>query len=132
MVLERYKIVFCTPVLYSAGGVERVVTVKTSCFSELLDYDVTIIVTEGKREIVSLLITDKVRSINYELSFEELWRLPFFRKVIAYICKQRRFKKKLKADLMSIRPDFTVSILRCVINFLNELKTAASRLVNSM
>ena len=46
----KYKIVFCTPALYSAGGVERVVAVKANYFSEHFGYDVTIIVTEGKGE----------------------------------------------------------------------------------
>ena len=41
------KIVFCTPALYSTGGVERVVSYKASFFAEQLGYDVTIIVTEG-------------------------------------------------------------------------------------
>ena len=41
-----YKIAFCTPALYSTGGVERVVSYKASYFAEQLGYDVTIIVTE--------------------------------------------------------------------------------------
>ena len=43
-----YKIVYCTPALYSAGGVERVVSFKASYFAEQLEYDITIIVTEGR------------------------------------------------------------------------------------
>ena len=43
---NRYKIVICTPAVYSAGGVERVVTLKASFFAEQLDYDVTVIITE--------------------------------------------------------------------------------------
>ena len=39
---KKYKIVLCTPALYSAGGVERVVSVKANYYAEQLDYDVTI------------------------------------------------------------------------------------------
>lgn len=119
MAILGYKIVFCTPALYSAGGVERVVAVKANYFAQQLGYDVTVIVTEGKGRDCFFPISDKVRIVNYELNFEELWRLPFWKKVFVYLIKQRRFKKRLKTDLMKIRPDFTISTLRREINFLN-------------
>lgn len=125
---SSYKIVICTPAIYSAGGVERVVTVKADYFSTQLGYDVTVIVTEGRGRDCFFPISDKVRIINYELNFEELWRLPFFRKVMAYFRKKRRFKKMLKADLMQIRPDFTISTLRREINFLNEIKDGSVKI----
>lgn len=125
---SRHKIVICTPAIYSAGGVERVVAVKANYFAEQLDYDVTVIVTEGKGRDCFFSISDKVRIVNYELNFEELWRLPFFRKVISYICKQCRYKKMLKADLMQIRPDFTISTLRREINFLTEIRDGSLKI----
>lgn len=115
---DRYNLVFCTPAIYSAGGVERVVTVKANYFSEQLDYDVTIIVTEGHGRESFFSLSDKVKVINYELFFEELWRLPFWKKVFVYLRKQYEYKKKLKADLMRIHPDITISTLRREINFL--------------
>ena len=125
---SRYKIVICTPAIYSAGGVERVVAVKANYFVEQLDYDVTIIVTEGKGRNCFFPISDKVRIINYELNFEELWRLSFYRKVMAYFCKQRHFKKMLKADLLRIRPDFTISTLRREINFLTGINDGSFKI----
>ena len=118
---NKYKIVFCTPAIYSAGGVERVVVVKANYFAEQLGYDVTIIVTEGRGRSSFFLISDKVHIVNYELYFEELWRLPFVEKVIAYLRKQYLFKRKLKADLMRISPNFTISTLRREINFITKI-----------
>lgn len=125
---NSYRIVICTPALYSAGGVERVVTVKANYFAELLGYDVTIIVTEGKGRDCFFPISDRVRVINYELNFEELWRLPFLKKVFTYLCKQRRFKKMLKADLIRIRPDLTISTLRREINFLTGINDGSKKI----
>ena len=53
---RKYKIVYCTPALYSAGGVERVVSVKASYFADVdyfcerswgMSHDYMIAVEEG-------------------------------------------------------------------------------------
>ena len=78
MISDRtYKIVYCTPALYSAGGTERVVTAKANYFAENLGYDVTIIVTEGNGTNSFFPLSKKVKVINFGLNFEDLWNLPF-------------------------------------------------------
>ena len=124
----KYNIVICTPAIYSAGGVERVVAVKANYFSDQFGYAVTIIVTEGKGSNSFFSISDKVNIINYELDFEELWRLPFWKKIIVYLLKQYKFKRKLKADLLRIRPDFTISTLRREINFLTSINDGSIKI----
>ena len=125
---ERYKIVFCTPAIYSAGGVERVVSYKACYFAEQLGYDVTIIVTEGKGRDCYFPLSDKVKVINFELGFEELWRASFIKKVYLYLTKQRQYKRLLKAELMRIRPDFTISMLRREINFLTSIHDGSKKI----
>ena len=125
---SSYKIVYCTPALYSAGGVERIVSVKASYFADVLGYDVTVIVTEGKGRASFFPLSDKVKVINFELGFEELWRASFFRKVLLYLQKQRQFKKLLTAELMRIRPDFTISMLRREINFLTDIRDGSKKI----
>jgi glycosyltransferase involved in cell wall biosynthesis len=124
----KYRIVYCTPALYSAGGVERVVSFKASYFAEQLAYDVTVIVTEGKGRDCYFPLSDKVKVINYELGFEELWRASFLKKVFLYLTKQRRYKRLLKAELLRIRPDFTISMLRREINFLTSIHDGSKKI----
>lgn len=125
---KRYKIVICTPAIYSAGGVERVVSVKANYFSEQLNYDVTIIVTEGRGKECFFPLSDKVKVINYELFFEELWRLPFWKKIPVYLYKQFDYQRKLKDDLIQIHPDFTISTLRREINFLTSINDGSIKI----
>ena len=82
---DKYKIVYCTPALYSAGGTERVVSFKANYFADVLGYDVSIIVTEGKNGNSFFPLSDKVKVINLGLNFEELWNIAFVKKVLLYL-----------------------------------------------
>lgn len=117
----KYKIVYCTPALYSAGGTERVVSVKANYFADVLGYDVTIIVTEGKNGNSFFPLSDKVKVVNLGLNFEELWNITFVKKVLLYLKKQRKYKRLLTNELLKIRPDITITTLRREINFINDV-----------
>lgn len=129
MIEERnYKIVYCAPALYSAGGVERVVSLKASYFAEVFGYDVTIIVTEGQGRACFFPLSNKVRVINLQLGFEDLWRVSFIKKILLYLKKQRQYKKLLSTELMRIRPDITISVLRREINFINSIPDGSRKI----
>lgn len=123
-----YKIVFCTPALYSAGGVERVVSIKANYFAEHFGYEVTIIVTEGKDFPPFFPISEKVQVINLGINFEQLWHTSLVRKIILYLKKQRLYKKQLRDELLRIRPDVTISTLRREINFLTKVNDGSVKI----
>ena len=124
----KYKICYCTPALYSAGGVERVVSVKASYFAEVYHYDVTIIVTEGKGRDCFFPLSDKVKVVNLNLGFEELWKVTFIKKVFLYLNKQFKYRRMLRSELMRLRPDITISVLRREINFLNSIHDGSRKI----
>lgn len=128
---NKYKIVYCTPALYMAGGVERVLTLKANYFAEQYGHDITIILTERVDKPLFYPLSEKVHVVNLDINFEELWGQPFVRKVFLYMKKQREFRRKLKAELMRIRPDITVSLLRREINFITSIPDG-SRKVGEM
>ena len=125
---RKYKIVYCTPALYSAGGVERVITAKASYFAEHFGYEVTIIVTDGKDAQSFFHLSEKVKVINLGLAFEELWNKPFHKKIYLYCKKQRKYKKLLKRELLRIKPDFAISTLRREINFINNIQDGSRKI----
>ena len=128
MALKQYKIVYCTPALYMAGGVERVLTLKANYFAEYFGYDITIILTEGKDKPLFYPLSDKVKIINLNIGFEELWTCSFIKKIFVYLLKQRLYKQMLEQELMRIRPDITVSLLRREINFLTSIKDGSKKI----
>ena len=125
---KNYKIVYCTPALYMAGGVERVLTLKANYFADVLGYDITIILTEGQNRPLFYPLSEKVNVINLDLNFEELWYCSFFKKVFLYLMKQRQFKKNLANELMCLKPDITVSLLRREINFITDINDGSKKI----
>lgn len=125
---KQYKLVYLTPALYMAGGVERVLTLKANYFAEHFGYDITIILTEGKDKPFFYPLSPKIKVINLDINFEELWTCSFLKKIFVYLNKQRRYKRLVKAELMRIRPDFTISLLRREINFLNDIKDGSKKI----
>ena len=125
--IMRKKIVYCTPSLYIPGGVERVLTTKANYLAEVAGYDITIVLTDGKGKEPYYPLSPKVKIIQLDINFEELWHLSFIKKVFVYLKKQRIFKKKLTDTLMELRPDITVSLLRREINFLTSIKDGSKK-----
>ena len=125
---EKYSIVYCLPALYLAGGMERVLTTKANYMAEHFGYDITIILTDGKDKPFFYPLSPKIKVINLNIGFEELWNQSFLKKVFLYLQKQYRFKKELKKELMRIRPDFTVSMLRREINFINSIHDGSRKI----
>ena len=128
MASKQYKIVYCTPALYFAGGMERVLTMKANYFAEHFGYDITIILTEGEGKPFFYPLSDKVKVVNLNIGFEELWTCSFIKKIVVYLRKQHLYKMRLEEELMRIRPDITVSMLRREINFINEIKDGSKKI----
>ena len=125
---ERYKIVYCTLSLYIAGGVKRALTMKANYFADVYGYNITIILTDGKGKPHFYLLSDKGKVINIVIDFDELWRYIFFGQILPNLRKQRIFKKKQTAEMMRIRPDVTVCLLRREINFLTKIKDGSKKI----
>lgn len=128
MVTHPLKIVYITPSIHTADGAARVLTMKANYFAEHFGYDITILLTEGKGLPYFYQVSDKIKIINYDLDFEQLWNCPFWKKFFIYIPKQIRFKRLVKKDLMRIRPDITISLLRREINFLTSIKDGSKKI----
>ena len=125
---SKLKIVCLTPALYMAGGVERVLTLKANYFAEHFGYDISIILTEGKDKPLFYPLSEKVRIINLNIGFEELWTCSFLKKIVVYLKKQRQYRKMVEQELMRLRPDITISLLRREINFLTSIKDGSKKI----
>ncbi|WP_036876597.1 glycosyltransferase family 4 protein [Xylanibacter oryzae] len=125
---KKYRIVYCTPSLYIPGGIERVLTTKANYFADVLDYDIYIIITDGKGKEPYYPLSKKVQIIQLDINFEKLWELSFLRKIPIYIKKQSQYKKALTKTLFKIKPDITITLLRREINFITNIKDGSIKI----
>ena len=125
---RKLKIVYCTPSLYIPGGVERVLTLKANYFADIFGYDVTIVLTDGFNRPNAFTLSDKVKVINLDINFEELWHCSFLNKTAKYLVKQYRYKRELKKLLMDIHPDITDSLLRREVNFITKINDGSVKI----
>ena len=125
---RKYKIVYCTPSLYMAGGVERVLTLKANYFAEKYGYDVTIITTDGENKENFFALSEKVHVVNLGIHFEEMWHHSFLKRLLLYLPKEQLFKKQLTIELNRIKPDITISLLRREINFLTKIQDGSKKI----
>ena len=123
----KKKIVYCTPSLYIPGGVERVLTTKANYLADVAGYDIYIVLTDGKGNEPYYPLSPKVKIIQLDINFEELWHLSFLKKILVYLQKQRIYKKRLTSTLLSLKPDITISLLRREINFLTSINDGSKK-----
>lgn len=122
------RIAYCTPSLYIAGGVERVLTTKMNYLADVAGFDVWVILTDGKDKQPYFELSKKIHIVNLDVNFDVLWNLRFLNKVIVYLKKQIIFKKRLTRVLLYIKPDITVSTLRREINFITSINDGSKKI----
>lgn len=123
----KKKIAYCLPSLYIAGGMERVLSLKANYLAAHADYEVYLILTDGKEKTPWYPLSPEVQIRHLDINFEELWHLSLWKKILVYSRKQRIYRRRLAACLEEIRPDITVSMMRREINFLHRLKDGSKK-----
>ncbi|MCR9013039.1 glycosyltransferase family 4 protein [Gabonibacter chumensis] len=122
------KIAYCIPSLYYPSGMERVLTLKANYFTEVFNYEIYIIITDGKEKAPYYPLSPKVKLIQLDINFDHLYGQPLHKRIVGYRKKQRLYKKRLKEVLCNIRPDITISMLRREINFINSIPDGSIKL----
>lgn len=125
---KKIKIAYCIPSLYYPSGMERVLTLKANYFVENFGYEIHIILTDGKEKKPYYELHPSITVHQLDINYDEMYGLPFHKRLWGYQFKQRLFRKRLNKCLLNIRPDITISLLRRDINFINKMKDGSIKL----
>lgn len=122
------KIAYCLPSLFSVGGMEKVLTLKANYFADILGYDITIILTDGRGKEFAFPLSDKVKVINLDINYDKIWGYKLIFKSLIYSYKQAVYRHRLSKTLHTVKPDITVSMLRREINFISSIKDGSRKI----
>lgn len=110
------------------NGMSRVISQKVNYLAEHTDFEVHAVLTENAGMPFYFPLSQKVKYVNFDINFEELNTMPIHKKVVAFMKKQRRYRRLFTDYLMELRPDVTVSILRREINFINDIADGSRKI----
>ena len=116
------KIVYCTDSICYPGGIQRVTIAKANALADIDGNEVWIVVTDNKRPMPVLPISEKVHLIDLDINyFEDDWksRLHVLKGIFV---KRREHQHRLKELLVSILPNVVISTGTSEKNFLPRLK----------
>lgn len=113
------KIVYVVGGLFRMDGMTRVLSQKINYLAEHTDYELYVVLTENPDLPFCYRMSPLLHYVNFNINFDELDTMPFYKKVFHYWLKQCKYKRCFTKYLMELRPDITVSAMRREINFLN-------------
>lgn len=122
------KIVYVVGGLLAPNGMSSVLSAKINYLAELTDYELYMILTEKAEQEWYYHINPKVKWVNFDINFDELDTMPFYKKYLFYKLKLRKYKKLFTQYLMQVRPDITVSTVRREINFVNDIPDGSKKI----
>ena len=124
---QKIHIAYCIPSLDHSGGMERVLTIKANYLADILDYNVSIIITDDKDSEPYFPLSNKIQVVQLDINIDNLWQYPIWKRVYLYWKKMSLYKQRLEKCLNNLQPDITISLLRREINFLCDIKDGSAK-----
>jgi len=121
------KIVYIIGGIWNGSGMERVLTMKANYMADVAGYDVHVLLTEDGEGPSYFPLSENIHLHNVHVNFDILYTLPIYKRVFAYLWKQRLYKQRLTDFLIKLKPDITVTAMRREINFINDIQDGSKK-----
>ena len=122
------KIIYCIACTSHSGGMERVLANKVNYLARH-GYEIVVVTTDQRGAQPFFLLESGIRNIDLGINYDENNDKSFLNKLLHYPLKQYRHKKRLKAVLMTERPDVTVSMFNNDADFIPSIKDGSAKVL---
>lgn len=123
------KLIYCTHSLYNPGGMERVLVNKVTYLVERLHWDVTLVTTDQKERPAFYPLPSGVKLINLDINYSDDNRKHPIGKIIGYLIKRRKHRKRLTDLLMKEKPDIVISFYPSESSFIPDIQDGSKKVL---
>ena len=123
------KLIYCTHSLCNPGGMERVLVNKVTYLVEKLHWDVSIVTTDQKGRPVFYPLPAEVRMTDLGINYSDDNSKHPVGKIIGYLLKRRKHRKRLTELLMREKADIVVSLYPSESSFIPEIKDGSKKVL---
>lgn len=122
------KIVYILGGNYAANGMSKIISQKINYLASNTNYELYAVLTERKDLPMHYPLDKRVKTVNFNINFDELDTMPICKKIYYYLQKQKKYKKQLTNFLLLLKADIVISAMRRDINFLNDIKDGSKKI----
>lgn len=123
------KIIYCIRAIYNPGGMERVLLNKVSYLTKSLGWDIVIVTTDQKGKPPFYPFPENVRIIDLGINYADDNSKNVFQKIIGYLYRRKKHKKKLSALLRQEKANVVVSLYPSESSFLPDIKDGSKKIL---
>lgn len=121
------KIVYCISGIYNSGGMERVLSLKTSYLVNQ-GYEVTIITTDQKDRKPFFTFDERIKLIDLAINYSDL-PANLLGKIFYYIRKQSLHHNRLKEILIKEKADIVISMFDHEASILHKINDGSKKIL---
>ncbi|MBQ0019203.1 MAG: glycosyltransferase family 4 protein [Bacteroidales bacterium] len=125
------KIVYIYTAILEVGGVDRILTQKANYLAEKMGHEVYVITDSQAGKPTTFPLSPLVKHIDLDVDFDQQYRHGLLLRTWYYFTLMREYKKRLKAKLMELRPDVTITVLGREMDFLMKIKDGSRKVGES-
>lgn len=130
MMNKKQRIVYCIPSVFNSGGMERILSIKTNYFADVLNHDVTIITTDQKNKSPFFHFSNKIKFVDLGINYCEEPPDPIL-KFFVRIRNKRKHRKKLQKAVNNLKPDILISMFQHDATIVSKLQVKSIKIIES-
>lgn len=125
---NKMKIVYCIAAVHNSGGMERVLANKAN-YLAAMGHDVIVITTDQAERSPFFHFDNRIRFFDLGINYFEEVDSKLLNKIIGYIGKQNKHRRRLEKLLTELKADIVVSMFDQDVSFLSKIKDGSKKLL---